>query len=85
VRAALSAQRNKTDAADALGLAHIVRTVWYRQAHIKSEACHRLRLLLKHKDKVKGSGMALARRSCHRKGGGCGGAQIGGDHACDVG
>jgi hypothetical protein len=37
----------------------------------KSEACHRLRLLLKHKDKVKGSGMAFARRSCHRKDGQC--------------
>jgi len=28
VRAALAAQRNKTDATDALGLAHIVRTGW---------------------------------------------------------
>lgn len=35
VRAALSAQRNKTDAADALGIAHIMRTGWFRQAHIK--------------------------------------------------
>jgi hypothetical protein len=34
VRAALSAQRNKTDATDALGLAHIVRTGWYRTAHV---------------------------------------------------
>lgn len=46
VRAALSAQRNKTDAADALGIAHIMRTGWFRQAHIKSEACYRIRLLL---------------------------------------
>ena len=38
VRAALSAQRNKTDKADALGIAHIMRTGWFRQAHIKSEA-----------------------------------------------
>lgn len=45
-RAAMSAQRNKTDATDALGLAHIVRTGWYRAAHIKTEACYRLRLLL---------------------------------------
>ncbi len=43
VRAA--AQRNKTDAADALGLAHIVRTGWFRQAHIKTASCYRLRLL----------------------------------------
>lgn len=44
VRAALSAQRNKTDAADALGIAHIMRTGWFRQAHIKSEGCYRIRL-----------------------------------------
>lgn len=46
VRAAMSAQRNKTDAADALGLAHIMRTGWFRAAHIKTEACYRVRLLL---------------------------------------
>jgi len=46
VRAALSAQRNKTDAADALGIAHIMRTGWFRQAHMKSEDCYRIRLLL---------------------------------------
>ena len=44
-RAALKAQRNKTDAADALGLAHIMRTGWFRQAHIKSEGCYRTRLI----------------------------------------
>src|SRR3546814_8949054 len=46
VRAAMSAQRNKTDATDALGLAHIMRTGWFRAAHIKTEACYRVRLLL---------------------------------------
>lgn len=46
VRAALSAQRNKTDAADALGIAHIMRTGWFRAAHIKTENCYRIRLLL---------------------------------------
>jgi transposase len=46
VRAAMSAQRNKTDAADALGLAHIVRTGWFRQTHIKTAGCYRLWLLL---------------------------------------
>jgi len=45
-RAALKAQRNKTDAADALGLAHIMRTGWFRQAHIKSEGCYRMRLII---------------------------------------
>lgn len=46
VRAALSAQRNKTDANDALGIAHIMRTGWFRQAHVKTDACYRIRLLL---------------------------------------
>ena len=46
MRAALSAHRNKTDAADALGIAHIMRTGWFRQAHVKSEDCYRIRLLL---------------------------------------
>lgn len=45
-RAIMSAQRNKTDATDALGLAHVVRTGWFRQAHVKSEGAYRLRLLL---------------------------------------
>jgi hypothetical protein len=46
VRAALSAQRNKTAATDALGLAHLMRTGWYRPAHVKTETAYRLRLLL---------------------------------------
>jgi transposase len=46
VRAAMSAQRNKTDATDALGIAHIMRTGWFRVAHIKTEACYRVRLVL---------------------------------------
>ena len=46
VRAAMAAQRNKTDATDALALAHIVRTGWYRAVHVKSEGSYRLRLLL---------------------------------------
>lgn len=53
VRAALHAQRNKTDAADALGIAHLVRTGWYKSAYIKSEACYRLRLLLTHRRNLK--------------------------------
>ncbi|MGY3146481.1 transposase [Bradyrhizobium sp. USDA 3397] len=53
VRAALKAQRNKTDKADALGIAHIMRTGWFRRAHIKSEACYRLRLLLTHRRNLK--------------------------------
>jgi transposase len=53
VRAALKAQRNKTDKADALGIAHLMRTGWFRKAHIKSEACYRLRLLLTHRRNLK--------------------------------
>jgi transposase len=53
VRAALKAQRNKTDRTDALGLAHLMRTGWFRRAHIKSEACYRLRLLLTHRRNLK--------------------------------
>lgn len=46
VRAAMSAQRNKTDKADALGIAHMVRTGWFRSAYIKSEESYRMRLIL---------------------------------------
>lgn len=53
VRAAMSAQRNKTDATDALALAHIVRTGWFRQAHIKTESCYRLRVLLTQRRNLK--------------------------------
>jgi transposase len=53
VRAVLKAQRNKTDKTDALGLAHLMRTGWFRRAHIKSEACYRLRLLLTHRRNLK--------------------------------
>ena len=53
VRAAMSAQRNKTDATDALGLAHLMRTGWFRQAHIKTEDAYRLKLLLTHRRNLK--------------------------------
>ncbi len=53
MRAALEAQRNKTDRADALGIVHIMRTGWFRRAHIKSAACYRLRLLLTHRHNLK--------------------------------
>jgi transposase len=53
VRAAMSAQRNKTDAADALGLAHIMRTGWFKTAHMKNEVHYRLRLLLTHRRNMK--------------------------------
>jgi transposase len=53
VRAAMSTQRNKTDAADALGLAHIMRTGWFKAAFIKSEPCYRMRLLLSQRRNLK--------------------------------
>ena len=52
-RAVMAAQRNKTDATDALGLAHIVRTGWFRRAHVKTEEAYRLRLLLTHRRNLK--------------------------------
>jgi len=53
VRAAMSGQRNKTDATDALALAHIVRTGWFRHAHIKTESFYRLQLLLTQRRNLK--------------------------------
>ena len=45
-KAALSLQVNKTDANDALGLAQIVRTGWFREVAIKSMDAQTLRMLL---------------------------------------
>lgn len=53
VRASMQAQRNKTDATDALGIAHLMRTGWFRQAHIKTEAAYRVRLLLTQRRNLK--------------------------------
>ena len=52
-RAALSAMRNKTDKADARGIAHIMRAGWFREVHIKSEESYRLRLLLTQRRNLK--------------------------------
>lgn len=52
-RAALSAMRNKTDRNDARGLAHILRTGWYRSVHIKSDESYLLRLLLTARRNIK--------------------------------
>lgn len=53
VRASLQAQRNKTDAADALGIAHLMRTGWFRKAHIKTSAAYRVKLLLTQRRNLK--------------------------------
>lgn len=42
-KAALAAQLNKTDANDAEGLAHILRTGWYREVSVKSFTTHLVR------------------------------------------
>jgi transposase len=44
--AALKMMPNKTDRTDAVGLAQIVRTGWFRQAYIKSPESHTIRALL---------------------------------------
>lgn len=46
VKAALSAQKNKTDRNDAAGIAQIVRTGWYQEVHVKSRSAQELRVLL---------------------------------------
>jgi transposase len=51
--AALDVQRNKTDKKDARGLAHLVRSGWYRPVHVKSVESHKLRLLLGHRRTLK--------------------------------
>jgi len=45
-KAALQAQTVKTARNDARGLAHILRTGWFKPVHIKSEANQKLRVLL---------------------------------------
>jgi transposase len=45
-KAAMQAQQVKTDRNDARGLAHIMRTGWFREVHVKSHQSQRLRVLL---------------------------------------
>ena len=45
-KAALAAQSVKTDRNDARGIAHIMRTGWFRAVHIKSHESQKLRVLL---------------------------------------
>ena len=45
-RAAMGAQRNKTDRNDAQGIAQMMRMGWYRAVHVKSPESQRLRMLL---------------------------------------
>ncbi|MFC6639279.1 IS110 family transposase [Sulfitobacter sediminilitoris] len=43
---ALSGRINKSDPGDAEGLAHLARTGWFSQVHIRSEASERVRVLI---------------------------------------
>ena len=45
-KAAMKAQQVKTDRNDARGLAHMMRTGWYKEVHIKSRDSQELRMLL---------------------------------------
>lgn len=45
-KAAMKAQQVKTDRNDARGLAHIMRTGWFREVHVKSHQSQKLRVLL---------------------------------------
>jgi len=45
-KAAMMAQQVKTDRNDARGLAHIMRTGWYKEVHVKSPDSQELRMLL---------------------------------------
>lgn len=52
VHAALSMQLNKTDQNDALGIARLVRSDWYRPTHVKSLSCHHQRLMMTAREKL---------------------------------
>jgi transposase len=43
---ALSGRINKSDRGDAEGLAHLARTGWYSEVHIRSEASERVRVII---------------------------------------
>ncbi len=45
-KAALSLQINKSDRNDAVGLARIMQTGWYKEVRVKSLACHEIRAVL---------------------------------------
>ena len=63
-KAALAMQLNKTDANDAVGLAQIVRTGWYREVAVKSEHSHRIRGLLTAWAKLVGMRKEVANQLC---------------------
>jgi len=58
-RALLASQRNKTDQADALGIAQILRAGWFKSVHVKSDQAHRMRILLAHRRSLKRKALDL--------------------------
>ena len=52
IRLPLTMQLNKTDRNDALGIARLVHSGWYRPTHVKSLQCHQLRLVLTAREKL---------------------------------
>lgn len=52
-KAAMDAQNVKTDKNDARGLAHIMRTGWYKAVHIKSHESQKIRVLINNRKCVK--------------------------------
>jgi transposase len=59
-KAALSLRLNKTDDNDALGLAHVVRTGWFREIAVKSMDAQALRMLLVARAQLVSQRQALA-------------------------
>ncbi len=53
MRAALNAQRNKTDRNDARGIAEMMRLGWYRAVYVKSPESQRQRMLLSNRKLLK--------------------------------
>lgn len=52
-KAAMEAQSVKTDKNDARGLAHIMRTGWYKEVHIKSHESQKIRVLINNRKCIK--------------------------------
>lgn len=46
LKAAMSAMTHKSDRNDARGIAHVMRTGWFRSVHVKSKASREARMLL---------------------------------------
>ena len=57
--AALKAQNFKTDKNDAMGIAHIMRTGWYRISHVKSDHSQKTRVLLNSRKTLLGKRLEL--------------------------